>query len=163
MLSRISRRCCSASLKGKNRLPQSSFTDRLLHPFFRRQIDISAQQICQPALQSSNRHQCQRSRFIEIRQKVNVRLRRRFAPRNRPKDAQMHNPRSPQFGSVLTKLRNDLITIHVRNPTTDRISPANFGKYPAASLSLPQLLHVWQAHHYWKRVPQQGQCQHLCE
>ena len=68
----------------------------------------------------------------------------------------MHNPRRLKLGSVLTKLRNNLITIHVRNPAIDRIFPQISAKYPAAGLSFPQLLHVWQAQHRWKRAQEQG-------
>jgi len=68
-----------------------------------------------------------------------------------------------KLGSVLAKLCNDLITIHVRNPAIDRIFPQISAKYPAAGLSFPQLFHVWQALHRRKRAQEQTQRQHACE
>src|SRR5437660_1094972 len=66
--SKMSRRCVSMSLKGKNRLVIGFRPNRLPQPFRRGQIDVDAENAGKKALQAPYRDQCKPFRLIEIGQ-----------------------------------------------------------------------------------------------
>jgi len=74
MLSKMSRRCLSGSLKGNNCLPQDLILYRFFEPFGRGQIDSRSQQVGKSALEPSHRQQRIVFRLVEVSQQVDIGL-----------------------------------------------------------------------------------------
>ncbi len=116
MLLTISRKCVSASLKGNDRLPQSSPANRSRHPFFRRHLHLIPKQLTEPAFKTSHRNQRHLLGPIEIGKQVNIRFRVRLVTSHRTKHAQVHQPGRLKLGCMLTKNLQNALPLHAVSP-----------------------------------------------
>ena len=111
-LSRMSRRCCSESLEGKNGLFQGLIFDGWFEPFRRREIDLCSKQISKPVFEPAHGQQSLASRFVKFGEEIDIGPYRLIAARHRTKYRETNNSGSLQFSFVLTQCSDYVVPAH---------------------------------------------------